>query len=101
MNRKKMLLAASAVVLTVGGVFAGMGIKRATATDLYVKNPNAPACIKIASVSGGGSLSINSAFTTTAAGGTQAYIRSNGNTTNRLLFQDASCTSTPVYYKAN
>lgn len=96
MNRKKLLLAASAVVLTVGGVFAGRGIK-ADPTDLYVLTGSGSipgdGCIKVATGTG---LTINAAFTTSAGGGQQAAIRSKGGTL-RLLYQNSNCNQ-PVYF---
>ena len=99
MNRKKMLLAASAVVLVIGGVFAEKEINRVTPAELWLATGAGsipgPGCKRICTPNGGTcTCSINTIFTTTFCGN-QAAARTCGGTL-RLLYANSNCTQ-PVY----
>jgi len=95
MNRTKIILGATALILTAAGAFAKM--HRSTAANLYYTtssaSPVSSHCKLLASAPGIPQF-------TTGAGSNQAKILTNGGLASRLIFATAACgTTRKVYFK--
>jgi len=91
MNRKKIILTASAIILAAASVFAG--IKKSSPSALYVKTANGSSCVLITN----GGANIVSNFTTTT-GTDQAVILTTGGAHSLSLWATGRCSSAPVYF---
>lgn len=92
MNRKKIALTATAVLLAAAGLFAG--IKKAVPAHVYfLSNSSTPTCHEII-VS-----NVSSHFTNSAGTNLQAQIRTEVNGTLLSLWSTATCSTNKVYFK--
>lgn len=88
---KKSLIAVGAIAAFGGGVLAEKNFRFTQATDLYAKNPNTSACVRLVAAANQLSSKIQKGL-----GTIQATIQSDGGTRYNL-FEDSGC-STAVFF---
>jgi hypothetical protein len=92
MNKNKIFLAASALVLVAAGAIAGKANAKARPASLYYTNGTGSGCHLLMT-------SVNTAPSTllTTAGSGSAVRIITSNSTTRTLYATSGCTNTPVF----